>query len=98
VDHPDTLAIDGAGRVWVGNFHTGTVSEFSGYNSATPGIPLSPAAGLGTDAQLGSPFALAIDESGNLWVSNSNAANTVTVFVGLATPVKTPLLGPSQLP
>jgi sugar lactone lactonase YvrE len=98
VDHPDTLAIDGAGRVWVGNFHTSTLSEFAGYNSATPGMPLSPVGGLGTDAQLGSPFALAIDQSGNLWVSNSNGANTVTVFVGLATPVKTPLLGPSQLP
>jgi sugar lactone lactonase YvrE len=98
VDHPEALAIDGAGRVWVGNFHTGTLSEFAGYNPATPGMPLTPAGGLGTDAQLGSPFALAIDESGNLWVSNSNGANTVTVFVGLATPVKTPLLGPPQLP
>jgi hypothetical protein len=98
VDHPQAVAIDGAGRVWVGNFHKGTVSEFAGYNSATPGVPLSPAGGLGTDAQLGTPFALAIDQSGNLWVTNANGANTVTVFVGLATPVKTPLLGPAQLP
>jgi sugar lactone lactonase YvrE len=98
VDHPQAVAIDGAGRVWVGNFHKGTVSEFAGYNSATPGMPLSPGGGLGTDAQLGTPFALAIDASGNLWVTNANGANTVTVFVGLATPVKTPLLGPSQLP
>jgi hypothetical protein len=98
VDHPQAVAIDGAGRVWVGNYHKSTVSEFAGYNAASPGAPLSPAAGLGTDAQLGSPFALAIDASGNLWVSNSLGANTVTVFVGLATPVKTPLLGPPQLP
>jgi streptogramin lyase len=98
VDHPQPVAIDGAGHVWVGNFHKGTVSEFAGYNSATPGAPLSPASGLGTDAQLGSPFALAVDQSGNLWVTNSNGANTVTVFVGLAAPVKTPLLGPAQLP
>jgi sugar lactone lactonase YvrE len=98
VDHPNGVAIDGAGRVFVGNLHNGTVSEFAGYNSAAPGTPLSPAAGLGTDAQLGSPFALAIDASGNLWVTNSNGASTVTAFVGLATPVKTPLLGPVQLP
>jgi sugar lactone lactonase YvrE len=98
VDHPQAVAIDGAGRVWVGNFHKGTLSEFDGYNSASPGLPLSPAGGLGTDAQLGTPFALAIDASGNLWVTNANGANAVTVFVGLATPVKTPLLGPSQLP
>jgi hypothetical protein len=98
VDHPQAVAIDGAGRVWVGNFHAGTLSEFSGSASAVPGTPLSPATGLGTDAQLGSPFALAVDQSGNLWVTNSNGGNTVTVFVGLATPVKTPVLGPPQLP
>lgn len=98
VDHPESVAIDGAGRVWVGNYHRATVSEFAGYNSITPGAPLSPSAGLGTDAQLGSPFAVAVDASGNLWVSNSNGANTVTTFVGLATPVKTPLLEPPQLP
>jgi streptogramin lyase len=98
VDHPEAVAIDGAGRVWVSNFHAGSISEFAGSNLPVPGLPLSPATGLGTDAQLGSPFALAIDQSGNLWASNSNGANTVTVFVGLATPVKTPLLGPPQLP
>ena len=98
VDHPQAVAIDGAGQVWVGNFHMSTISEFAGASSATQGTPLSPAAGLGADAQLGSPFALAVDASGNLWVSDSDGANTVTVFVGLATPVKTPLLGPPQMP
>ena len=99
VDHPQGIAIDGAGKVWVANLHKETLSEFSGSNSTAPGTPLSPAAGLGTDAQLASPFAVAIDQSGNVWVSNSaNGTNTVTTFVGLATPVKTPRLGPAQLP
>ena len=99
VNHPEGIAIDGAGTVWVGNLHGQTLSEFSGSKSAAPGTPLSPASGLGTDAQLATPFALAIDQSGNVWVSNSsNGINTVTTFVGLATPVKTPLLGPAQLP
>ena len=97
VDHPQAVAIDGAGRVWVSNFHAGTLSEFAGSNSAVSGTPLSPATGLGTDAQLGSPFALAVDASGNLWVTNSNGANTVTVFISLASPVKTPLLGPAAV-
>ncbi len=98
VDHPQGIAIDGAGKIWTGNLHKATISEFSGSASPIPGTPLSPAAGLGTDAQLGSPFAVAIDASGNIWVTNSNGANTVTTFIGLATPVKTPLLGPAQLP
>jgi hypothetical protein len=98
VDHPQGIAVDGAGNVWVGNFHAGTVSEFGGYTAAMPGTPLSPVGGLGSDAGLGSPFALAVDQSGNLWVTNSNGANTVTVFIGLASPVKLPLLGPAQLP
>jgi hypothetical protein len=98
VDHPQAVAIDGAGKVWVGNYHAGTLSEFAGSTAATPGTPLSPVTGFGTDAQLGTPFAIAVDQSGNLWVTNSNASNTVTVFIGLATPVKTPLLGPAQLP
>jgi streptogramin lyase len=99
VNHPQAIAIDGAGKVWTGNLHGQTLSEFSGSSSTAPGTPLSPAAGLGTDAQLASPFAVAIDQSGNVWVSNSsNGINTVTTFVGLATPVKTPLLGPAQLP
>jgi hypothetical protein len=99
VNHPEGIAIDGAGTVWIGNLHGQTLSEFSGSNSAAPGTPLSPVAGLGTDAQLATPFAVAIDQSGNVWVSNSsNGINTVTTFVGLAAPVKTPLLGPAQLP
>ncbi len=95
---PAPGAVAGAGRVWVGDFHGGTVRGVAGYKDAVPGAPLSPSAGLGTDAQLGSPFTVAVDASGNLWVSNSDGANTVTTFVGLATPVKTPLLGPPQLP
>jgi streptogramin lyase len=98
VDHPQAVAIDGAGKVWVGNYHAGTLSEFAGSTAATPGTPLSPVSGLGTDATLGTPFAIAVDQSGNLWVTNSNASNTVKVFIGLATPVKTPLVGPAQLP
>jgi hypothetical protein len=33
-----------------------------------------------------------VDASGNLWISNFGS-NTLTEFVGLAVPVKTPLLG-----
>jgi hypothetical protein len=42
-------------------------------------------------------WAVAIDASGNLWVVNYTT-NTLTEIVGLATPVKTPQLGPVQSP
>jgi hypothetical protein len=58
---------------------------------------LSPSAGWGTDQGLLEAFALAIDASGNLWVTNLGS-NSVTEFVGLAVPVKTPLLGPVRVP
>ena len=53
--------------------------------------------GFGADASLVAPYALAIDASGNLWVTNSGK-NTLTQFIGVATPVKTPLAGPPQAP
>jgi len=43
------------------------------------------------------PYAVAIDASGNAWVSNAGN-DTVTEFIGAATPVKTPLVGPPVLP
>jgi hypothetical protein len=43
------------------------------------------------------PYALALDASGNAWVSNFGN-DTVTQFVGIATPIKTPFAGPPTLP
>ena len=59
-----------------------------------PGAALSPAAGLGTDAGLLEAYAIAIDASGNLWISNQGN-NTITRFIGLAAPVKNSPLRPS---
>ena len=65
--------LDGSGRLQ-------TLSVFVGNKLPWPGTSLSPLTGLGTDAQLESPIALAIDQSGNLWATNSNGANTVTAL------------------
>ena len=40
---------------------------------------------------------MAIDASGNVWVTNFGS-NVLTEFVGMAAPVKTPLLGPVRVP
>ncbi len=97
LNHPQGIAVDGAGNVWVANYRGPALTELAGAGAAKPGAVLSPSAGWGTDAGLLEAYALAIDGSGNLWVTNLGA-NTVTEFVGLASPVKTPLLGPVRVP
>ena len=64
---------------------------------AHPGQILSPTAGWARDAGIVEGYAIAIDASGNLWITNFYT-NTLTEIVGLATPVKTPQLGPVQTP
>jgi hypothetical protein len=49
------------------------------------------------DAGLVEPFAVAVDASGNLWIS-AFATNTLTEFIGLAAPVRTPRIGPPAAP
>jgi streptogramin lyase len=97
VVRPQGIAVDGAGTVWVANYQGNSLSELGGSSSTSPGMYLSPSTGFGTDASLLDPYGLAIDASGNLWVSNSGQ-NTLTQFIGVAAPVKTPLAGPPQLP
>ena len=92
------IAIDGAGNVWVTNYDSpGSLSEFAGSNAASPGTPLSPSTGFGSDASMLESYGAAVDASGNLWVSNTGN-DSVTEFIGAAVPVKTPLVGPVQLP
>lgn len=97
IDHPQGIAIDGAGNVWVANYRSPSLTELAGANSASPGAALSPTAGLGPDAELLEAYAIAVDASGNLWISNFGS-NTLTEFIGLAAPVRTPLIGPPVAP
>ena len=97
IDHPQGIAIDGAGSVWVANYRAPYLTELSGASSSTPGSALSPLGGLGGDAELLDAYALALDASGNIWVSNQGSS-TITKFIGQASPVKTPLSGLPQAP
>lgn len=97
VDHPQGIAVDAGDTVWVANYRGSSLTELAGANTASPGSAISPSTGLGVDADLLEPFALVIDASGNIWVSNQ-ALNTVVEYLGLAVPVKTPLVGPPQAP
>jgi sugar lactone lactonase YvrE len=95
--HPQGIAVDGSGHVWVTNILGSSIAELAGSAAASPGQILSPTAGWAKDAGLNYSYAVAIDASGNLWVVN-RYTNTLTEIVGLATPVKTPQLGPVQSP
>jgi streptogramin lyase len=95
--HPQGIAVDGASTVWVANYRGNSISEVSGASSASPGTFLAPGSGFGTDASLLEPYGLALDASGNVWVSNFGN-DTVTQFLGVATPIKTPFAGPPSLP
>jgi DNA-binding beta-propeller fold protein YncE len=96
--HPQGIAVDGVGNVWIANYRGPSISELAGAGSgSTAGTVLSPTAGWAPDANLLEAFALAIDASGNVWVT-SFGSNTITEYVGVAAPVKTPLLGPVRVP
>ena len=92
LDHPESIAIDGNGNVWVANFQAKALTELAGASATSPGTPLSPAGGIGGAANLVHAFAMAIDSSGDIWVTNSGS-NILTEYIGLASPIKTPLIG-----
>ena len=94
---PQGIAIDGSGDVWVANLHSHAITELAGSAASSPGAILSPAAGYASDAGFTDAYAIAIDASGNVWVTDFSN-DTLTEIVGLATPVKTPVLGPPETP
>jgi len=94
---PGGIAIDGAGNAWVTNFRGASLSEFASLGASAGGAPLSPATSGFTGAGLAQPFSAAIDSSGNIWIANFGN-NSVTEFIGIAAPVRTPLIGTPQSP
>lgn len=70
--------------VWIANSTTsGGLLQFQAGGSA----PISPSNGFGS---LNTPVGVAVDPSGSIWTADSGD-NTVSIFLGLATPAVTPL-------
>ncbi len=108
---PWGIAVDGNDNVWVANFGGQRLSEFCGTGPAScppgtgTGQPISPSTGYGFDG-LTRNTGVAIDPSGNVWVANNWKNNPdpqanpggyqMAVFLGLAGPISTPLIGPPQ--
>jgi hypothetical protein len=110
---PWGIAVDGDDNVWVANFNGQGLSHFCGVRpgncppGARTGSPISPVTGYRFDG-LTRNTGVQIDRSGNVWVAN-NFKNIIdpqgnpggyemVVFIGLAPPIATPLIGPPRKP
>jgi streptogramin lyase len=97
MSNPYALAIDGSGNVWIANGY-----DYEGDNSV---LELSPSGTLSMSINhtnsareyLNGPQSIAVDSAGNVWFSDGDT-NTVTEFLGVATPVVTPLAANLQPP
>jgi streptogramin lyase len=88
---PNSLAIDGSSNIWIPNTYNsstsvqGSITEFNSSGSPVTGSNGYVSSGTNDmDAD-------AIDLSGDLWVTNGQG-NSITEFVGIATPVVTPVV------
>jgi subtilase family serine protease len=86
---PVSVAVDGAGYIWVANKNGNTVSEFT-----NAGVAQSSSSGYGSSyvsaEALNAPSGVAIDKTGGVWVTNKSGS-TVTHIFGAAAPAVTPL-------
>ncbi|MFB8774943.1 hypothetical protein [Streptomyces broussonetiae] len=108
---PWGIAVDGNDTVWVANFGGHRLANLCGARpSACPdglrtGDPISPAGTGYTSDALERNTAVQVDPSGNVWLANNwrtvplqtnPGGHEMVVFIGLAAPVRTPLLGPPR--
>lgn len=108
---PWGVAVDGGGNVWVASFLGRTLTELCGVRrSLCPvgkrtGQVISPPVRGFTNGGLEHLTSVQVDPSGNVWVANNwktlkpvVGGNGLVEFIGLATPVRTPLIGPPRRP
>jgi hypothetical protein len=96
LNQPFGLSIDGANNAFIAASVTSTpssIAEFSINNTTT----LSPATKNYTlSGQLGTPLNIAMDQSGNLWITTYSGSNTIVQWIGAGAPVYSPLSLASQ--
>ena len=88
LNYPAGPVADSAGNIFVTNLEANSISEFS------PNDTLITSTGGYQAAGLDEPDGAVVDGSGNLWVANTTtgAGNNIIEYVGLASPVVTPLV------
>lgn len=84
------FAVDGAGNIWGANW-MGLSNQWDGSLSGmtSSGVALAPITGF-TSSYTTKPYGLALDASGNAWLG-SQTTPYLTVFIGAAVPVVTPV-------
>jgi hypothetical protein len=107
---PWGIAVDGNDNVWVVNFFGKRLSQFCGGRPANcpagkrTGDPISGRRGYGFNGLVRNT-GVAIDPSGNAWVTNNWKIASIqtnpggfemVAFIGVAGPLKTPLIGPPR--
>ena len=85
--NPNGVAVDGAGKVWVANASATGSNTPPNLTEIDPGNSSSSSEFISSSLSNG-PVSVSVDSSGNVWVLLQN--NSVTEFVGLATPAVTP--------
>src|SRR5208282_2754745 len=101
--YPSGVAIDGTGNIYVANKATDTVTIYSPLGSSTGALNESPTATIGgSNTGMDSPAGIAVDASGNIYVTNEGGFDgdnaSVTVYppgsTGNAAPAVT-IAGPA---
>lgn len=110
---PWGVAVDGDDNVWVAGFYGVTLTQLCGQDANCPpgkrtGDPISPRRTGFVSEGIQHLTAVQVDQSGNVWVANNWSTgsplshfvggNGLVEFIGMAAPVKTPLIGPPQSP
>jgi len=108
---PWGIAVDGDDNVWVANFTGERLSHLCGARLSTcpdgvVGAPISPDTGYAFDG-LQRNTGVQVDPSGNVWLTNNwirfpvqidPFGDGLVVYLGIAAPVRTPLIGTPQQP
>lgn len=97
--YPVDLVSDSAGNIWAVDYNLDLLLELQNNSGSYSGV----VAGHLPSGQI-YPHGISIDSNGNIWVTDNGNRGTnlygggIVEFVGMASPVKTPVIGPPSFP
>jgi hypothetical protein len=96
INNPGAITVDGAGTAWIvdgGGANIAAIGSDGTALSPNASLPTTNGGYSGNQAldSAGTPTGVAVDPSGNVWVTQQNAGSPVIEFIGMAAPAVTPL-------